>query len=522
MATSPLLLILSLVSAAVALIAMTMAAFRKQRSVSVYAAGFVSGALGFMLATGQGRITPWISVGLPVMLVLFFGICLAWGLRTWMRLPHPWTWRFAVYLVLLALVQVFFLRNFVLRSACGSIVGIFVVGEFLAAMRAGKRVIAPLIRGAVWFVGIACMLGNLTRLTILLTSPARPSSFADLNLYNIYFGCTLAVFFVLWGGVVSGIEIAGLLEEVDDKGRILKNLATTDELTGLANRRLLDSMIAVEMARASRYREHLSLILFDLDHFKRVNDTCGHAVGDEVLVRMAEVIRGVVRAADAIFRWGGEEFMILVPHTDQEGALALAEKLRAAFAAESHPVAGTVTASFGVAEWQVGEQLSEWFKRVDRALYVAKNGGRNRVAKMDPEGCLPRELVSLDWLSDFISGNPLIDEQHRQLVELANQALTLSESEASRDEIKDYLEFLLEHIERHFADEEGALSAAGYPDLISHIKCHRNLVKEAVILKKRFLANGVPAVKIFDFLVAQVVVGHMQTEDTKFFPWTRH
>jgi len=389
-------------------------------------------------------------------------------------------------------------------------------------MRTGKRALAPVIRRAVWLVGIGCMLANLARMVILLTSPVPPASFADLNLYNVYFGCMLAMFFVLWGGVVSWIEMAGLLEEIDDKNRVLRNLVTTDDLTGLATRRLLDSQIPVEMARASRYKENLSLILLDLDHFKRVNDTWGHAVGDEVLVETADAIRGAIREADSVIRWGGEEFMILAPHTDQQGAIVLAEKIRETLATKSHPRAGSITASLGVAEWQIGEVRGEWFKRVDRALYVAKNGGRNRVAKMEPEGRVPAVPVSLDWLSDFMSGNPLVDEQHRQLVELANKALTMGDLGASRDELEDYLDVLLEHIERHFADEEGALAEAGYPDLISHIECHRGLMRESDLLKKRFLAEALDPLAVFDFLVAQVVVGHMQTEDSKYFPWTRH
>ncbi len=159
----------------------------------------------------------------------------------------------------------------------------------------------------------------------------------------------------------------------------LQRLATTDRLTGAWNRAHLEETLVGEMGRAERYQQPLSLLIFDIDHFKAINDTHGHLVGDEVLIELIRRIRAHLRAVDVLARWGGEEFVLLLPHCGAAEALQVAEKLRALVAESPFPVAGWVTASFGLAQWQPKESLDTWLKRADDALYAAKAAGRNRV-----------------------------------------------------------------------------------------------------------------------------------------------
>jgi diguanylate cyclase (GGDEF)-like protein/PAS domain S-box-containing protein len=159
----------------------------------------------------------------------------------------------------------------------------------------------------------------------------------------------------------------------------LEAMATTDSLTGIANRRHIEELVQAAMARADRYDEPLSLILFDIDHFKTVNDEQGHQAGDQVLVEFSQRIRQQLRSSDSFGRWGGEEFLILLPQTDLPAATALAEQLRQLVAASPFAVAGSLTASFGVAQHIRHEQEVAWFRRVDDCLYAAKRSGRNRV-----------------------------------------------------------------------------------------------------------------------------------------------
>ncbi len=160
----------------------------------------------------------------------------------------------------------------------------------------------------------------------------------------------------------------------------MARLAHTDTLVQIANRRELDATLAREVNRATRHGQPLSVILFDLDHFKRVNDTYGHETGDTVLKEAARVAQGLLRLSDLLGRWGGEEFLVVAPQTDSAQARGLAERLRQAVAAHPLQRVGRITASFGVAEYHPQESPQAWLKRADEALYAAKEGGRNRVA----------------------------------------------------------------------------------------------------------------------------------------------
>ncbi len=159
----------------------------------------------------------------------------------------------------------------------------------------------------------------------------------------------------------------------------LERLAVTDQLTGLFNRLRLDRTLEEEHSRNMRYGTQFCILLVDVDHFKSVNDTFGHQQGDQILVGIAQALKEGVREVDVVGRWGGEEFLIICRETGIEGAVVLAEKLRAAVYARDFEGVGRRTASFGVAAFRAGEVLTETIARADAALYRAKQNGRNRV-----------------------------------------------------------------------------------------------------------------------------------------------
>ena len=165
--------------------------------------------------------------------------------------------------------------------------------------------------------------------------------------------------------------------------RIVEQQALVDELTGIANRRQCEDTLPAEIARAERFGTPLTLVVADLDDFKRINDRHGHAVGDDVLREFASVLKATVRETDLAGRWGGEEFLLLLPGADAAGGAQLAERIRSAFAERSF-VGGDgevarVTCSFGVAQLQPADKGRELFAAADRALYQAKRKGKNRV-----------------------------------------------------------------------------------------------------------------------------------------------
>lgn len=185
------------------------------------------------------------------------------------------------------------------------------------------------------------------------------------------------------------VDIAGLKEAQNElseayallalKSVELEKASITDALTGLFNRRRLDQTFDHELGRACRYGHPLSLILIDLDRFKAVNDTHGHQMGDQVLQDVSAILRHGIRSADTVGRWGGEEFLIICPETDLDGAMAVAEKLRATVAAAAWPPTTPITSSFGIAQFNTGDSMKDLVARADAALYRAKTFGRNRV-----------------------------------------------------------------------------------------------------------------------------------------------
>ena len=162
-----------------------------------------------------------------------------------------------------------------------------------------------------------------------------------------------------------------------------EHAARTDELTGLANRREMLNRLNTEFSRYQRAGHHFSIVLIDLDLFKQVNDNHGHDAGDKVLQRFAEVTHGVTRQTDVAARWGGEEFMLLLPDTTLLQALALAERLRSEIASTAFTHNGTtipVTLSAGVCSISNATSINELLKQADVQLYSAKEGGRNRIS----------------------------------------------------------------------------------------------------------------------------------------------
>lgn len=156
-------------------------------------------------------------------------------------------------------------------------------------------------------------------------------------------------------------------------------LATTDGLTGITNRREFTAILGREVERAKRYGTPLAMAMYDLDHFKAVNDIFGHDIGDYVLQAVTGLVQKNLRAADVVARWGGEEFMVLMPHSDAQAAVNASEKLRLAIAGQHFDKVDRLTASFGVTAMEPEDDLNSLLKRVDDALYLAKKQGRNRV-----------------------------------------------------------------------------------------------------------------------------------------------
>lgn len=189
--------------------------------------------------------------------------------------------------------------------------------------------------------------------------------------------------------VDTALTIGRLLSEPEERNRELQELAYYDPLTGLPNRRFFFEHASLIFEEVKGYEKPLSLLVIDIDHFKKINDTYGHDVGDLVLKTFADVLRGIVRKSDMCARFGGEELLVLLPNMNLQGTRVLAERIRTAVSknpVENGSIVIVFTASIGVSQYRKSMQnIDELIKKVDIALYRAREGGRNKVEVFIPD-----------------------------------------------------------------------------------------------------------------------------------------
>lgn len=317
------------------------------------------------------------------------------------------------------------------------------------------------------------------------------------------------------------------LDEIDLLQVQLREQATRDALTGLHNRGYLDSTLERELARCKREGEALSLIMIDVDHFKRFNDHYGHQAGDECLKNVARTLQASARrASDLVARYGGEEFSLVLPNTDMAAAQQLAETVRRAVEALDMPHAlsqqGVVTISLGVATMAggSGRNVASLLRAADEALYRAKGAGRNQVvlAAAEPTtvpanaGSLAN-VVQLVWEEAHEFNHELIDRQHRGLFDDTNSLLTAIIAGHSRAELLAAVDALIHDVVEHFTDEEAILATAGAPGMQMHATKHQALVARLLDLRNGFSSGERGIGEVFQFIANELVAGHLLGDD---------
>ncbi len=332
-----------------------------------------------------------------------------------------------------------------------------------------------------------------------------------------------------WSNAPGGSALASAQRTIADLTRAVEDLklrATTDRLTGALNRGRLEENAQFELLRFERYGHPVAMLFIDVDYFKRVNDEHGHPAGDRVLGAVADVLRQCMRTTDLLGRWGGEEFVLLLPNTGLTSARLLAERIRATIEAHDFGEVGRITASFGVAECQKGESLETLVGRADAAMYRAKKAGRNRVdidlfnpGKEGTADHVAARFVHLVWHDAYASGDARIDLQHRALFELANSLITAVIEGRPKEEISPLVQALLDEVVSHFGSEVAILRKLGYPGAEEHAAIHGQLLARGVALAEKFERDQLGIGELFSFLAYDVVAQHMLAEDRKFFPY---
>nr|WP_320147002.1 diguanylate cyclase [uncultured Anaeromusa sp.] len=303
------------------------------------------------------------------------------------------------------------------------------------------------------------------------------------------------------------------------KQKYKEYLSHRDVLTGAFNRFFFQKRIEEEISWSERYQEPVSMMMLDLDYFKRINDTWGHPVGDLVLKELAQVIRGLIRKTDFLVRLGGEEFIIVMPQTNGDEVLRAAEKIRILLEQHRYPVVGQVTVSIGVAEHMEGETLDSWYGRVDCAMYQAKESGRNCVKVADKEELRSVAAGSPKWQEEWESGHDGIDKQHRELLEMGKLLYDLSIQGTESETVLKQLDRVLKYLAEHIAYEEDFLIQISYPGFLRHKETHARLLEVASKLRETYTQRKLRPAIFFSFLIDDFIFGHILQEDNDYFPY---
>lgn len=330
--------------------------------------------------------------------------------------------------------------------------------------------------------------------------------------------------FLLTGIILIGTayqKIRKINKELAEARQKAEKLSLYDTLSGLYNRRGIEPMITYEMNRKKRFGSPVSLLIVDIDHFKDVNDTYGHDIGDIVLKQIAHTLQTNRRSTDIPARWGGEEFITLLSDTKESQAIMIAERLRTACSNLVFNECRSVTVSVGVAEFQNDETFESWFKRADSALYTAKTTGRNKTAAASGMDIATAEkqsgnellLLNLTWKDDYQIGVKSIDQQHQNLFIILNKLINSIINNDQKEKIDAILKQLETDSKRHFTDEENYLEKKSCPIIERHKKEHIRLINQLHINAEAFEDKSISAYEFISFLCCDLISKHILEED---------
>ena len=336
------------------------------------------------------------------------------------------------------------------------------------------------------------------------------------------------------GKLVSILGVTRDLSERHANDEMMHHLAFYDSLTGLPNRRLLEDRMNQTIALAQRENNRFAILFVDLDKFKPVNDTYGHAMGDWLLKEVAERMEATLRTSDTVARIGGDEFVIMLPKVEtSQAAMRIAAKIHEQLEAPFETNTSfqlQIACCIGVCLYPLhGSSPKQLLKHADHAMYQAKESGGKRtclfVASVEesPSSDNPEAGVSLHlfWRKSYNSGNELIDHEHQQLFAQINALLkTLLSADPPSIKIEQQLTTLLQGTASHFASEERLLAEMHYPELKQHKMEHACLLQKARMLKDAAARGELSVGEVIDYVAREVVQGHMLREDRKYFPLT--
>lgn len=286
-----------------------------------------------------------------------------------------------------------------------------------------------------------------------------------------------------------------------------------DSFTGIYNRGYFDITVLKEMDKSDKLNTFLSIIYFDLDNFKSINDDYGHVKGDIILLETTKRVSKRIRKSDTFFRWGGDEFVVLLPKTDSDIAIKMAREIKTVINSIEIEKGLNLSASIGVTQRVNNEFFESWFKRTDRALYSAKRNGRNRIKFLAADENVRIKII---WNNKWTSGKKWIDDDHIKLVNMSNKLIKSSFNTHNYNATIRIADNLIKEVENHFNKEIVFLEYINYPSINYHKIEHEKITEEFKILYKKIIMEEIFVDELIFFLEEKFIKGHLVNTDSNY------
>jgi len=492
---------------------------RKEKYLLYYLMTFLSLTFTYILLFFQKNFPDWISFIFTNFLVLLSQLFVVIGVRVLYSLK-PIAKRFFAYIVIAIIFLYYYTYiNFSLnaRVVVVSLIMAIILFDLIYISIINKKNVHKSINHIILSISLISSVVWLSRVVFTFNTIVRERYLVDQGFSTGIYYIVAMITICIWFSLFIWIETTQSVIKLEEKNTELSKLALIDNLTKLANRHYFDHDIEFLIAITNRNKSKLSMLMVDLDRFKLVNDTYGHLVGDEVLIQSSQILRDSVRMSDRIYRWGGEEFVIIIPETSNEQAGLVAEKICQNFRNAKFNVIGNITVSIGVASYDKDEPLEDWFKRVDLALYQAKQTGRDRWVSWLDDEALPQHFNRFVWTKDLESGNREIDQDHMLLASQVNKLHDLIINSYPIDTIYESIDTLTKHIREHFVREEAIILSKGFVNYMEHRSIHNRLLSEYEIILKKAMNGDISLAAFMSFLVEKVLINHINEDDKQFF-----
>ncbi len=492
---------------------------RNGKDFFVYSVAYLCASLTSILTMKQGIWHPILSVVLLNTFFFIFIYCMTGGFRLFFGKSF-WSKPVIIGFVITMIgfmVFTFGYPHFSIRVIINSLFNFFImISAYIAIYPAISKESERYRVFAISLIVIQTVFISLRLLIAIINFKAEGTVIED-SYFSIGPNLIAFVSIGLWPLMILAMDYAKMLKQLQQKNTELTKIAIKDTLTGLYNRAYLDSDVTRFTTIAQTYQEELSFILFDLDDFKKVNDVFGHDVGDVTLSMVAKTLTSAIRPSDIAYRWGGEEFLVILPHTDLKTASSIAEEIRIAVKKTRFPGPEQVTISIGVSDFKASEPLNRWFKRTDYALGQAKAKGKDQVVTWSSDKPLPLSFAKIEWQQDWNSGEKNIDLQHQELVTLVNDLATVKTFNSNDSMLVLQLEYIIEHTKSHFNYEESVLKSIQFEGYKDHCAEHARLLEKFTKMIDEVKNNTISIKECFDQITGTLIIGHMFHYDRLFY-----